>query len=299
MARILLVEDSRTQAAEISMLLRAADHEVHQAVDGRCALERLAGDPIDVVVTDLEMPELNGLQLVEAMRIDYPHVPAILITSRGSEELASQALRQGAASYVPKSHLKAMLADTIANVMGVMAADASYAKLIQTLTHNSFKFRLPNDPELISPLVGLVTQVVAGMQLLPGMELVRYGSAVEHAIANAMFRGNLELSRQETPSVRGAIYNDETSSAIQQRLTQPPYRDRVVHVLAQTDERSVCVCVTDEGPGFDPSAFPGVDDPESLDESSGRGLVLMRSFTDELTFNDRGNEVTLIKTFGA
>ena len=79
------------------------------------------GDPIDVVVTDLEMPEVNGLQLVEAMRADYPHVPAILITSRGSEELASQALRQGAASYVPKSHLKAMLADTIANVMGVMA----------------------------------------------------------------------------------------------------------------------------------------------------------------------------------
>ena len=75
--------------------------------------------------------------------------------------------------------------------------------MIQTLKRNTFEFTLPNDPELISPLVGLVTQVVAGMQLLPGMELVRYGSAVEHAIANAMFRGNLELSRQDTPTVRG------------------------------------------------------------------------------------------------
>ena len=82
-------------------------------------------------------------------------------------------------------------------------------------------------------------------------------------------------------------------------LREPPYCDRVVGVLAQTDETSVSVRVTDQGPGFDPAAYPGVDDPESLDESGGRGLVLMRSFTNELRFNDRGNEVTLIKTFGA
>ena len=51
------------------------------------------------------MPEINGLQLVAAMREKYPRIPVILMTSQGSEEIAVQALQQGAASYVPKKLL--------------------------------------------------------------------------------------------------------------------------------------------------------------------------------------------------
>jgi anti-sigma regulatory factor (Ser/Thr protein kinase) len=53
--------------------------------------------------------------------------------------------------------------------------------------------------------------------------------------------------------------------------------------------------IADEGPGFDPASIPAAGQPGSLDPETGRGLVLMRAFFDEVTFNGRGNEVTLVK----
>ncbi len=295
MARVLLAEDSRTQAFEIKMLLEDASHEVELAENGRIALDTLAEGPFDVVITDLEMPEVNGLELVETMQLEFEHIPAILITNRGSESLAAEALRKGAASYVPKTHLKTLLADAITNVLGVVRSDASYAKLIATLKKNVFVFDLPNDGELINPLVGLLIQVVSGMGTLGGVQLVRLGVAVEHALLNAMYRGNLELSREQTPSDQAIVYDDATSEEIQERLATAPYRDRTVHVEVTASESEVRVTVTDQGNGFDTSNVPVAEKPSALESEGGRGLVMMSSFVDELHFNDRGNEVTLVK----
>ena len=147
MAKVLLVEDSPTQAVEIRMLLEEGAHQVMHVANGRLALDVLEREPIELVVTDLEMPEMNGLELVEAMRLDFEHIPAVLVTARGSEELASKALQRGAAGYVPKNHLQTLLNDTIVDVLGVIRSDASFAKLIKTLQKNVFVFDLPNDCE--------------------------------------------------------------------------------------------------------------------------------------------------------
>lgn len=295
MAKVLLVEDSQTQAVEIRMLLQEAAHEVQHVDNGRAGLTALANHSLDVVVTDLEMPDMNGLQLVEAMRMDFPHIPAILVTGKGSEMLAAEALQKGAASYVPKTHMRALLNDTITDVLGVIRTDQSYAKLISTLTKNVFVFDMPNDADLVLPLVGLLMQVVSGMELLSGIDLVRLGVATEHAVLNAMYRGNLEVPREETPSHRAVVYDDATSAAVEARKQQAPYRDRKVHVEFIATEFAIRVVVRDDGTGFDTSRLPEAGNPEILESEGGRGLVLMASFVDQVIFNDEGNEVTLIK----
>ncbi|TWU19319.1 ATP-binding response regulator [Allorhodopirellula heiligendammensis] len=301
MARILLVEDSPTQAAQIRILLEAANHDVGHALNGRLALEELHSRSFDIVVTDLEMPELNGLQLVEQMRDDFSHVPSILVTGHGSEELAAEALQLGAAGYVPKNRIDEMLNNTIVDVLGVIRTDASYAKLISTLRKNVFIFELPNDPMLISPLVGLLMQVSSGMELLPSIDMVRLGVAVEHAVANAMVHGNLQIPLDQCPSHHDLARYGEMSPAMQQRIKESPYCDRTVRVeaIAQTDQ--VRVIVTDQGDGFDTTTVPkkGQFDPKSLSEDCeaphGQGFILMTSFVDELVYNEKGNQVTLVK----
>jgi len=280
---------------EIRLLLEDASHEVLHAGNGRVALELLAQQPVELVVTDLEMPEMNGLELVEAMRMDYGHIPAVLVTGRGSEELASEALQKGAAGYVPKHRLQSLLNDTITDVLGVVRTDASYSKLISTLQKNVFVFDLPNDADLTSPLVGLLMQVIAGMEVVSGNELVRIGVALEHAIVNAMYRGNLELGPDDTPPHRAIVYDDATNDMIEARKKSAPYSDRHVHVEATVSKEEIRILVRDDGKGFDTSELPTPGDPKLLDTQSGQGLVLMASFTDELVFNDAGNEVTLIK----
>jgi anti-sigma regulatory factor (Ser/Thr protein kinase) len=53
--------------------------------------------------------------------------------------------------------------------------------------------------------------------------------------------------------------------------------------------------IRDEGPGFDPQTLPDPTDPEYLERPSGRGVLLMKSFMDKVTYNDSGNEVTMTK----
>ena len=53
--------------------------------------------------------------------------------------------------------------------------------------------------------------------------------------------------------------------------------------------------IRDEGPGFDPSACPDPTDPANLEKRSGRGLLLIRTFMDEVAFNEAGNQITLVK----
>ncbi len=295
MAKVLLVEDSPTQAVEIRMLLEEGSHSVKHVANGRLAIKVLEQEPIEIVVTDLEMPEMNGLELVEAMKLDFEHIPAVLVTARGSEELASKALQNGAAGYVPKNHLQSMLNDTITDVLGVIRTDASFSKLIQTLQKNQFVFELPSDAELISPLVGLLMQVIAGMELMSGTELVRMGVAVEHALLNAMYRGNLELGPSVTPTHRALVYDGATTDLIEKRKTSDPYQTRRVFVDATASKQEIRIVIRDQGRGFDTSAVPKAEDPKVIDTESGQGLVLMASFTDELIFNDIGNEVTLVK----
>ncbi|MDA8746321.1 response regulator [Rubripirellula amarantea] len=299
MARVLLVEDSPTQAIEMRMLLEAGSHTVHHVGNGKVALEYLESHPIELVVTDLDMPEMNGLDLVRNMQLNFEHIPAVLVTAKGSEELASRALQQGAAGYVPKNHLSTLLNDTIVDVLGVFRTDTSFSKLISTLTENTFKFDMPNDASLISPLIGLLMQVASGMEVASGTELVRLGTAVEHAIVNAMFRGNLELGPSVTPSHRAIVYDDATSDLIERRKVSEPYAGRRVYVEATATKTHIRFLVRDDGNGFDIAKVPRRDECQKLDTESGRGLVLMQCFTDELNFNITGNEVEMIKRFGA
>src|SRR5256885_1266341 len=100
MSRVLVVEDSATQALQIRLLLEEAGFEVGLAANGLEALQVIPHEPPDLVLTDLDMPGMTGLELVETLRREHPSLPAILITQYGSEEIAVQALQRGAANYV-------------------------------------------------------------------------------------------------------------------------------------------------------------------------------------------------------
>ncbi len=124
---------------------------------------------------------------------------------------------------------------------------------------------------------------------------MRVGVALEHALVNAMYRGNLELGPSLTPAHRAIVYDDATSDLIEKRKSTEPYKNRRVYVEASASKEEIRIIVRDEGNGFDTSKVPAHGDAKVLDTEAGQGLVLMSSFTDEMIFNNPGNEVTLVK----
>jgi two-component system chemotaxis sensor kinase CheA len=103
--RLLVVDDSFATRELIRSILQAAGYEVAVAVDGADGLEQLRASSYDLVVSDLEMPRLNGLQLAAQVKAGAAgrSVPLILLTSLGSDEQRRLGLEAGASAYIVKS----------------------------------------------------------------------------------------------------------------------------------------------------------------------------------------------------
>ncbi len=295
MAVVLVVDDSELDRHVASTLLEehAGWVTVH-AEDGREALALMRRELPDLVLTDLQMPEINGLELVETIRRDYPSVPVILMTAHGSEEIAVAALKKGAASYVPKRNLARDLVSTVENVLSVTLTSRNQEHILDVLEASELLFVLSNDPAHIEPLIGHLQDLMSQMKLVDKSGRIRVGTALHEALANAIEHGNLEVRSELRELDNGWEYQRR----IETRRQQLPYRDRCIRVNARFSHNEAVYVIRDEGPGFDPSQLPDPTDPANLEKVSGRGLILIRTFMDEVRFNDTGSQITMIKHGG-
>ncbi|MGO9114386.1 MAG: response regulator [Thermoguttaceae bacterium] len=294
MTRVLVVDDcavDRTLAGE--MLKKEAGFTIDYARSGEEALLQISRVAPDLVLTDLQMPHMDGLQLVAAIRERYPRVPVILMTSQGSEEIAFQALQLGAASYVPKTHLHNSLRDAAQKVLRASINESYYQKAMECLARSERVFLVANDPSLFAPLIVHFQEECVALGICNHADRVRLGVGLGEALANAMFHGNLELSS----SLR-EVDADAYHSLAETRRRESPYQDRRIEIEVRLARAAAVFTIRDEGPGFNPAALPDPTDPANLEKVTGRGILLMQAFMDQVDFNDRGNEVTMVKHSG-
>ena len=102
MARILVVDDQANMRATTALMLQQAGHAVEQAAGGPQAIEAVQARPVDVVLTDLRMSPMSGLELLEKLKDLTPSTQVLVMTAYGSVESAVTAMRIGAVDYIPK-----------------------------------------------------------------------------------------------------------------------------------------------------------------------------------------------------
>jgi two-component system response regulator HydG len=101
-AKILVVDDEASARSGLTKLLEQEGYEVETAADGLLALELLAEKAPNLIVTDLKMPNMDGMQLVAKVREQYPDIPTIVTTAFSDVSAAVQAMRAGAEDYLTK-----------------------------------------------------------------------------------------------------------------------------------------------------------------------------------------------------
>jgi DNA-binding NtrC family response regulator len=99
---ILLVDDEKDFVEMLALRLEAAGDKVTPAYDGKTCLERLENNAIDVVILDIKMPGMDGIQTLREIKNKYPLVEVILLTGHGSTETAVQGMKLGAFDYLLK-----------------------------------------------------------------------------------------------------------------------------------------------------------------------------------------------------
>lgn len=292
MTTVLVVDDSPLDRYVAGALLEEhSGWSVAYADDGQDALAHMKAGVPDLVLTDMQMPKMGGLALVEAIRRDYPSVPVILMTAHGSEDIAVSALQKGASSYVPKRNLARDLVTTVDNLLSLTVASRNQQVVLESLTESEMRLVLSNDVQRLQPLIGYFQDLMGQLKLMDKTGLIRVATALHEALVNAIEHGNLELPSD----LRRVDDRREYVAQLERRRLQTPFRDRRVHVTARISNSEAAFTIRDEGPGFDPASLPDPTDPANLENESGRGVFLIRTFMDEVRFNPTGNEITMIK----
>lgn len=290
---LLIVDDSAFEYQMISGLLRPIEGlRLVFAGDGVEALAALERERPDLVLTDLVMPDMDGLELVQHVRERFPTIPIILMTAYGSEDAAIRALRAGAANYIPKRDLARDLLETIRGILRITDVDRRRRRLMRCLECRETLFRLDNDPNLIVSLMELVQEELDGMGLLDRMGRIRVSIALQEALTNALYHGNLEISSDLRQDDERCFYKEAEA-----RRRREPYRSRHIRVRIHIDRRAATFVINDEGPGFETSCLDRPIDAGDLTRVGGRGLLLIRTFMDRVAFDQGGRSITMVKQF--
>jgi CheY-like chemotaxis protein/anti-sigma regulatory factor (Ser/Thr protein kinase) len=264
------------------------------AANGEEALLAIERESPAAVVTDLQMPVMDGLHLVEEVRSRFPAIPVILMTGNGSEEIAIQALQIGAASYIPKSGLTQQLFPVLQKVLNAAKTDRRQQHLLGSMREFECRFELDNDPALVPPLIAYFQEHISRFGICDRTQRTRVAIALEEAMLNGIYHGNLELDSDLKEDGSGAFERLGL-----ERRTLPPFANRLLRVRAKLVPEEAVFVIRDEGPGFDVNALSDPTDPANIERACGRGLLLIRTFMDSVSHNAAGNEITLIKRSGS
>ena len=289
MANILVVDDNPVDRLLVSSIVNKTPQWQSQSVaSAHEALEVIAREVPDLLITDLQLPEMNGIELVVEIRKKLPSLPILLVTHSDNAKMAMEALTAGATSFSPKQSLQKDLPNSIARLLEVARATRYTHDLSFCPMPDHQMFVLDNELSMIAPTI---ENLQSHLPAWSDRDRLHIAMAIEEAITNAMHHGNLEVDSALREGETEQRYYDKVAD----RKQDPSYYNRKVRVEAEFSDRHICIQISDEGPGFEPRDVGDPREAENLQRVSGRGLLLIRTFMDQVVHNSIGNQITMTK----
>ncbi len=273
------------------------------AGDGVEALDVLGRHrDIGVVVTDIRMPELDGLELIRRASGLYPDIGFIVVSGHGHTEDIITAMGLGARNYLRKPYDFAELEAALLregrrfSILREESARQEKERIVgQFLTSvEGMTYYLPSRMDLVPPLAFRLVGTLELMGVVEERQRGNVGLAIIEIVNNAIEHGNLGLSLEEKVELKTAGENQYLAE-LKRRSEIQPYCGRKVKVTFSATAERAELFVEDEGEGFDHLNLPDPTHPDNLFLPSGRGILLARTFLDEVEFIGKGNLVRLLK----
>ena len=204
---------TRCAATAAALIAQSGENDVRLAGGGAEAMALVQQQAPDLVITDLNMPKINGLELLKSLRDKHEGLPVIVMTAHGDEQLPVKVLKAGASSYIPKSLLRDGLLDLVTDVLAVSQSERRNQRLNDFITQTSTEYSLENEPEMIYA-AGRPSSDDDLADALCGAEgRLQVGIALMEAMSNAIFHGNLELDSACGSTIRRNISRRRASAA--------------------------------------------------------------------------------------
>ena len=273
--RILIVDDDRASRYILAGLLEAAGHVVDQAADGQEAMGRLDAGAYDIVLLDVGLPDISGLDVLAYARDAASPPIAIMMTADDTPETMLAAIREQAYRYI----LKPIMPDTIVEVIDPAIANRSSAALpIEVVSAR---------PEWVELVVPCVLEMADRIQLFVMQLDTTIPLPVRESVAQAfreLMTNAIEWGGKLDPQRKVRIACLRTRRMLLYRIADPGEGfsiDELRHAAINN-------------PPADPLQHAIVREQHGI-RPGGLGLMITRSLVDDVIYNEKGNEVMLIK----
>lgn len=286
--KILIVDDDDTLRSLLAAILRNEGYSLFTAKDGAEALAVFSAEKPQVVITDVYMPKMDGVTLLKKIKQASPKTHVAIMTGQGTEELAAEALRNGASNYFKKPINTFEFLHAVNLLTQLVLKDRERVFDRKRIRSETMEVVLSNDLDAIYPLIDCITETPAAH--VPDIDSVRIG--LLEMIINAIEHGNLGIT---FPEKQDALRKQGLRDLYSQRASLPENSGKKVTIYYAFSPSRVSYMICDEGRGFDWRAFPDPGDASHMMDANGRGISVTRLFMDEVIYNDKGNEVTIIR----
>jgi CheY-like chemotaxis protein/anti-sigma regulatory factor (Ser/Thr protein kinase) len=287
--RVLVVDDQEALRSLLVRLLEREGFEPLEAEDGARAVEIYKTESPLVVVSDIMMPRMDGLALLNEIRNYDRNATVILMTGQGNEDVLLKALRGGASNFFKKPFNVRELIEEIRKVVEFRLEAARSSLFSPLLVEETKRFVMPRAD---SPFFSIINQITLQLPcLLPQEDILNLKIGIEEAITNAVEHGNLGITFDEKSA---AIQEGRLAALIADKGRKSDEAGRAVRIASRLSPELFEISIQDDGEGFDWRTLPTVE-PENLLVFNGRGIFLTKIYFDEVIYNEAGNAVTLRK----
>ena len=286
-----LIADDTTEVLEfLQEFLVQAGHLVICAKDGEEALKIFRKEEIEGIFCALTLPKLGGLELLKEVKSSNSRRPFVMLCPHSDTKNALNALQLGACDYLIKKIKPLELQRTLDRAVSLHEGFHFSAYALDHLLQETRTLEIGNDFEGVNRIIAFMTQDLPSYGIQIQEQLFRMNMLLKEAIENAIFHGNLELSSEMRRKNPQLFYK-----TAEQKRDIDPYKNRRLTLQYDISRNSAKYVVRDEGKGFAHADLLDPADPDNLLRIEGRGLIMIMNFMDEVFWNDRGNEITMVR----
>jgi signal transduction histidine kinase len=167
--RILVADDDPDIVLSVSERLRWMGHEVITAGDGHAALSAVESHTLDLVLIDVSMPQLSGIEVLKRIRPRWPNLPVVILTAYGTIRLAVEAMKEGAVDFIAKPFEHGQIDTVVTTVLGRSEQRVEMTQLMGEVTHDVKNLLMP----LVTGTDLLAEEIDDLFKNLPGTESVQ------------------------------------------------------------------------------------------------------------------------------
>ncbi|MGK5092537.1 response regulator [Deltaproteobacteria bacterium TL4] len=286
----LLVDDEMRICRLLQRLLNAESIESLLAENGRVALELLEENEVDFIVTDLRMPEMDGLKFLRKARQLYPTVPIVVMSAFGDESTIIQSLQTGANDFLRKPFNLHTIENVLLPIIRLLEGKRDPSFDYSRIHHLQGEIRLDNDevgmiPSIVNYLLQHWGEVEKYSKQVSFLEITLY-----QLILGAIEQGNLGIALEEKEE---AQKKNQFSSLLEERLKDPRYQNRQVRIQFDLNPDQISISITDEGDGRHwPYRHENSSGGKTIAETSW-GIRRAQMSLENIIYQENANQITL------